>query len=59
MILAIIQVACSMQRLLVGIEVAEDVDGVVGFIDGKSNKVREPLHGLAANVPVTDSGGGR
>ena len=48
-----------MQGFLVGIKYAEDVDGVVGFINGKGDEVRESLHGLAADVPVTDGGGSR
>ena len=45
---------CSMQRLLIGIEDAEDVDGVSGFIDGKGDQEGEPLHGLAADVSIAD-----
>ena len=48
----------SMQRFLVGIKDPEDVNGVGSFIDGKGDKVRESLHGLAADVPIADSGGG-
>ena len=49
----------SMQRFLVGVEDTEDADGVSRFIDGKGDEVRESLHGLAADVPVADSRGGR
>jgi hypothetical protein len=46
-----------MQGLLIGIEDAEDIDGVGSLIDGKGDKVREPLHRLAADVFIADSGG--
>jgi len=47
-----------MQWLLIGIEDAEDVDGVSGFIDGKGDQEGESLHGLAANISIADGRGG-
>ena len=48
-----------MQRFLISIKDAEDIDGASCFIDGKHDQVREALHRFAANVSVTDGGGGR
>jgi len=47
-----------MERFLVGIKDSEDIDGVGWFIDGEGNEVRKSLHGLTADIPVTDGGGG-
>ena len=48
-----------MQRFLIGIKHAEDIDGVSCFIDGEGDQEGEPLHGFAADVFIPDSGGGR
>ena len=48
-----------MQRLLIGIEDAEDVDGVSGFIDDKGDQDGEPLPGFAANVFIANGKGGQ
>src|ERR1700744_3616869 len=51
--------ALSMQRLLVSIEDAKDVDGMSGIINGKSDQIGKPLHGLTADVFISDSRCGR
>jgi hypothetical protein len=43
-----------MQRFLIGIKDAEDVDGVGGFIDCKGDQEGKQLHGLAAGVSIAD-----
>jgi hypothetical protein len=32
---------------------------MASFVDGKGDEIGEALHGFAANVPITDSGGCR
>ena len=43
-----------MQRLLISIEDAEDVNGVTDLIDGKGDEEGKALHGFAADVFVAD-----
>jgi hypothetical protein len=45
-----------MQRLLVGIKDAEDIDGMSGFINDKGNQIREPLHGFTTDIFIADGG---
>jgi hypothetical protein len=43
-----------MKRSLIGIKDAEDIDGVSGFIDGKHDQERKPLHRFTANIFAPD-----
>ena len=47
------------KRFLIGVKNAEDVNGAAGFIDGIGNNKREPLHGFAANIFISNGRGGR
>ena len=46
-----------MQWLLISIKDAKNIDGMVVFINGKNDEVRESLHGFTADILVADSGG--
>lgn len=47
-----------MQRLLISIKDAKDVDGVSGFVDGEGDQEGKPLHGFTADIPISNGRAG-
>jgi hypothetical protein len=47
-----------MQRPLISVKHAKDVDGVSGFVDGEGDQEGEPLHRFTTDISVADGRGG-